>query len=92
MKYKKQLDKSMDFFLKYYPARIKNVGEDAIAARELVWAFKDARDNAFEKVAEMTAEHLKKNMAISLEIWLSFVFLQAIKTIMLHALVRSASV
>ena len=57
---KKQLDKSMDFFLKYYPARIKNVGEDAIAARELVWAFKDARDNAFEKVAEMTAEHLKK--------------------------------
>ena len=57
---KKQLDKSMDFFLKYYPARIKNVGEDAIAAREIVWAFKDARDNAFEKVAEMTAEHLKK--------------------------------
>lgn len=66
----KQLDKSMEYFMKYYPARIKNVGEDAIAARELVWAFKDARDNAFEKVAEMTAKHLKdmygdklKNMA-----------------------------
>ena len=57
-KIQKQLDKSMDYFLKYFPARIKNVGEDAIAARELVWAFKDARDNAFEKVAEMTAEHL----------------------------------
>lgn len=56
---KKQLDKSMDFFFKYFPARIKNVGEDAKDARELVWAFKDARDNAFEKVAAITAEHLK---------------------------------
>lgn len=59
-KIQKQLDKSMDFMLKYYPARIKNVGVDAIEARQLVWAFKDARDNAFEKVAEMTAEHLQK--------------------------------
>lgn len=57
---KKQLDKSMDFFFKYFPARIKNVGEDAKVARELVWAFKDSRDNAFEKVAVITAEHLKK--------------------------------
>lgn len=55
----KQLEKSMEYFMKYYPARIKNVGEDAIAARELIWAFKDARDNAFEKVAQMTAEHLR---------------------------------
>lgn len=59
-KIQKQLDKSMDFFLKYYPARIKNVGEDAVAARELVWTFKDARDNAFETVAKMTAGHLKE--------------------------------
>lgn len=56
----RQLDKNMEFFMKYFPARIKNVGEDAIAARKLVWAFKDARDNAFEKVAELTAEHLVK--------------------------------
>ena len=49
----RQLDKNMEFFMKYFPARIKNVGEDAVAARKLVWAFKDARDNAFEKVAEL---------------------------------------
>ena len=42
----RQLDKNMEFFMKYFPARIKNVGEDAIAARKLVWAFKDTRDNA----------------------------------------------
>ena len=57
---KRQLSKRMDFFLKYFPVRVRNVGEDAVAARQLIWAFKDARDNAFEKVAEMTAEHLKK--------------------------------
>jgi hypothetical protein len=27
---------------------------------QLIWAFKDARDNAFEKVAQMTAAHLIK--------------------------------
>ena len=31
------------FFLKYFPARIRNVGEDAIEARNLIWAFKDNR-------------------------------------------------
>ena len=69
-KLQRQLDKNMKFFLKYFPARIKNVGEDAVAARKLVWAFKDARDNAFEEVAKLAAEHLKetygdrlKNMA-----------------------------
>lgn len=55
---KKQLSKKMVHFLKYYPVRIKNVGEDAIAARDLVWAFKDAKDNAHETVAQMTAQHL----------------------------------
>lgn len=47
---KRQLSKRMDFFLKYFPVRVRNVGEDAVAARQLIWAFKDARDNAFEKV------------------------------------------
>ncbi len=55
---KRQLGKKMVHFTKYFPARIKNVGEDAVAARQLIWAFKDARDSAFEKVAEMTASHL----------------------------------
>lgn len=44
---KRQLSKRMDFFLKYFPVRVRNVGEDAVAARQLIWAFKDARDNAF---------------------------------------------
>ena len=57
---KRQLSKKMDFFLKYFPVRVRNVGEDAVAARKLIWAFKDARDNAFEKVAQMTAAHLIK--------------------------------
>ena len=57
---KKQLSKRMDFFLKYFPVRVRNVGEDAVEARQLIWAFKDARDNAFEKVARMTATHLIK--------------------------------
>lgn len=53
-------EQEMDFFLKYFPVRVRNVGEDAVAARKLIWAFKDARDNAFEKVAQMTAAHLIK--------------------------------
>lgn len=57
---KRQLDKNMSFFLKYFPARIQNVGEDAKEARQLVWAFKDARDSAYEEVAQMTAKHLKE--------------------------------
>ena len=34
---KKQLSKKMVHFLKYFPVRIKNVGEDAVAARNLIW-------------------------------------------------------
>lgn len=56
----RQLDKKISFFVKYYPARIQNVGEDAKAARQLVWAFKDSRDSAYEEVAQMTAKHLKE--------------------------------
>ena len=48
----------MDFFLKYFPVRVRNVGEDAVAARQLIWDFKDSRNDAFEKVAHMTATHL----------------------------------
>ena len=33
---KKQLSKKMVHFLKYFPVRIKNVGEDAVAARNLI--------------------------------------------------------
>ena len=57
---KRQLSKKMVHFLKYFPVRIKNVGEDAVAARNLIWAFKDSRDDAYEKVAQMTAAHLQK--------------------------------
>lgn len=59
-KIKRQLEKKTTFFLKYFPVRIKNVGEDAVEARKLVWAFKDAEDGACEKVARMTADHISK--------------------------------
>ena len=59
-KVKRQLEKKTTFFLKYFPVRIKNVGEDAVEARKLVWAFKDAEDGACEKVARMTSDYINK--------------------------------
>lgn len=57
---RKQLVKKMTHFCKYFPCRIKNVGEDAIANRQLVWNFKDADEEATERVANMTANYLKE--------------------------------
>lgn len=45
----KQLDKPQTWFCKYFPARIRNVGEREIADRQLVFDFKDGR--AYEEVA-----------------------------------------
>ena len=55
---KRQLAKPQVWFCKYFPVRIRNVGEDAIEARNLVWAFKDAKEEATERVARMTAGYL----------------------------------
>lgn len=63
---KKQLDKKLVYFLKYFPVRIKNVGEDAVSARNLIWGFKDAKVEAQEEVAQMTAEYLKAEFGNSL--------------------------
>lgn len=52
----KQTDKVMVWMLKYYPVRIKNVGDRQRADRQTVWDFKDGR--AYEEVAQMTAGHL----------------------------------
>lgn len=52
----KQADKVMVWMLKYYPVRIKNVGDRQKADRQTVWDFKDGR--AYEEVARMTAEKL----------------------------------
>lgn len=52
----KQTDKVMVWMLKYYPVRIKNVGDRQKADRQTVWDFKDGR--AYEEVAQMTAGHL----------------------------------
>lgn len=49
----KQLDKPQTWFCKYFPARIRNVGEREIADRKLVFDFKDGR--AYEEVARRTA-------------------------------------
>ena len=55
---KRQLDMNVEYIYRYYPARIRNVGEDAADARELIWAFKDAVCNAFEEVALRVSECL----------------------------------
>lgn len=53
---KRQLDKGIMFFLKYYPVRIKNVREQQKADRQTVWNFKDGKE--FEQVARMTAGYM----------------------------------
>lgn len=55
---KKQLDKPQTWFCKYFPKRIRNVGEKEIADRELVYAFKDGK--AYEEVARITASSMKE--------------------------------
>ena len=55
---KKQLDKPQTWFCKYFPKRIRNVGEKEIADRNLVYAFKDGK--AYEEVARMTASSMKE--------------------------------
>lgn len=52
----RQLDKPQTWFCKYYPARIRNVGEKEIADRQLVYDFKDGR--AYEEVARRTADNM----------------------------------
>ena len=48
----------MVWLMKYYPVRIKNVGEQQKADRQTIWDFKDGR--AYEQVAQMTARHLQE--------------------------------
>lgn len=56
---KKQLTKLIVAFLKYYPVRIRNVGEKEKQSRQIVWDFKDGRE--FENVAQETAQHFKEH-------------------------------
>lgn len=60
-----QSGKLMVWFLKYYPVRIKNVGEEQKAARQTIWDFKDGR--SYEEVAQMTAERLKEQFGDGLK-------------------------
>ena len=55
---KQQLAKPQTWFCKYFPKRIRNVGEKEIADRQMVYDFKDGR--SFEAVAQMTAASLKE--------------------------------
>lgn len=59
---KGQTDKLMVWLMKYYPVRIKNVGEQQKADRQTIWDFKDGR--AYEEVAQMTAKHLQELFGI----------------------------
>lgn len=51
---KGQENRIYGYFVKYYPVRIRNVGETEKANREKVYSFKDGRD--YEDVAKSTAE------------------------------------
>ena len=55
-----QLSKKQGYFLKYFPARIRNVGEDAKEDRKLIYAFKDARDDAYKLVAQMVDDNVRE--------------------------------
>jgi len=55
---KQQLAKPQTWFCKYFPKRIRNVGEKEIADRQMVYDFKDGR--SFEAVAQMTAASMKE--------------------------------
>ena len=55
---KQQLAKPQTWFCKYFPKRIRNVGEKEIADRQMVYDFKDGR--SFEAVAQITATSMKE--------------------------------
>ena len=59
----KQLDKPQTWFCKYFPARIRNVGEREIADRKMVFDFKDGR--AYEEVAQRTAAAMTERYGTS---------------------------
>ena len=55
---RQQLAKPQTWFCKYFPKRIRNVGEKEIADRTRVYRFKDGV--AHEEVAQLTAESMKQ--------------------------------
>lgn len=59
----KQLDKPQTWFCKYFPVRIRNVGEREKADRQLVFDFKDGR--AYEEVARCTAAAMTERYGTS---------------------------
>ena len=51
-----QLEKPIKWFWKYFPIRIKNVGEKEKAERQKVYDFKDGKEN--DEAAQLTADYL----------------------------------
>ena len=56
---KGQEDKNLSSFFRYYPARIKNIGFDAVFDRQIIYDFKDGHNHA--EVAKCVAKMLVKN-------------------------------
>ena len=54
----KQLDKPQTWFVKYFPKRIKNLSDESIKDRQLVYDFKDGKINGIEIVARVTANKM----------------------------------
>ena len=55
---RRQLDKPLTWFVKYFPMRIKNVPQSGQTARQLVYAFKDGKAEEIAIVAKQTAAHI----------------------------------
>ena len=54
----RQLDKPQTWFVKYFPMRIKNLSDESIKDRQLVYDFKDGKINGIEFVAKVTANKM----------------------------------
>lgn len=55
-------NKTLGYLVRYYPSRIKNVGEEGEKARKLIYDFKDGREDADIKAADMTASFLVEQL------------------------------
>ena len=54
----RQLDKPQTWFVKYFPMRIKNLSDESIKDRQLVYDFNDGKINGIEIVARVTANKM----------------------------------
>ena len=74
---KGQEDKNLSSFFRYYPARIKNIGFDAVFDRQIIYDFKDGHNHA--EVAKCVAKMLVKKYGRKVGRVVFLVYLQVVK-------------